>query len=146
MDQSKSWNSPNRMLLQAAVIIAVVLLYHVFFGKSYDLTIRDGMLKLGIDHYQDSVAISQIDSLTLLDELDQGSVVDGGASRNLSWGMWESDSYGRYHLYMYNTTARWILMEADGQSYIFNCDNKEATANFCAALQELCLKTPEGGR
>jgi len=140
MDQNKSWNSPNKLLLQAGIIIAVVILYQIFFGKSYDLTIKDASLRMSIDQYQDVILLDEIDSLTLLDTLDQGSVADGGSSRNLSWGIWESDSYGRYHLYMYNMTSRWILMEAGGETYIFNCDNAEATANFYTALQEELTK------
>ncbi len=108
--------SKKRVVL-VSVIIAVVLIFTLVLINTGDIVFNcgDTAVEINADYWDDIVVeYSEIDSITLRNDVDFGLKMNGFDSLRLMLGTFTNDEFGRYTRFTYRKSDLCIVIEDDG--------------------------------
>jgi hypothetical protein len=126
------------LILFAVVIIMSVVLGLANHAKDIITVTQDDILIFAPENGQEQrIAISEIDSLTLLDQLtivDDGNAAEG---TGYTYGSGEIEQIGTVYYYDYSAAKNYIVLESEENCIVFNYLTTENTSGFYEGLLAL---------
>ncbi|MCC8066204.1 MAG: hypothetical protein LIO94_03760 [Clostridiales bacterium] len=123
-------------------LLIVVFGYLIFFRNSLSesVYIEPGEDSILINSYtEDEITVSYADitRITLTDEVDFGTLVEGSDDRRVRSGVWENEEWGEYYLFaLKKVESDYLILETEEKVIVFNYESAEVTQTFYTSFQE----------
>jgi len=126
----------SNIILFVALIVVIAVLTMCESSTAIKLAYSDELMAISSKDYRINIQYTDVESLELVEAPDLGKVVDGKNRPELKSGVWENQVWGNYHLcFNPNATNCIVVHLKDGQTYVFNYNTNEATAETYQEFQ-----------
>ena len=125
------------LIFLAAVLILSFIPGVSFFSGSNSAMIsfeEDGISFQYPDDSSEYVAYDAITGIELLDKFSYGSCISGGTEKSCSYGLWENDELGEYHLCCNDKLTMAIKITTDSGIYVMNYESDDVTQQIYSNL------------
>ncbi len=124
------------------VIFVGVIVYTLVSTGNRDMVYykpsETGILIQGPAGYTIDINYNDIENIELLKSFDRGVSAGGGTDRNLYYGTYENDLYGKYELFEIAGVKTHISVTArDGKVYVLTRENNGDTESYYDAVKDL---------
>jgi hypothetical protein len=139
--QSQMPATDRRNLICLVVILVGFTLFSLFSGGGTPTCAfgETALTLTGPDEGSVPVVINyeEIRSLSLTDDLDLGTFVDGANTTNCQFGTWENEQFGQYTLCALPSVKTYLVMDTEDGIVVLNCESANTTSHLCEAIQGL---------
>lgn len=119
----------SNLLVFILLIVIGVVISTFQANNSVKLAFGDDMMAISSRDYNMNIEYADVKSLELVDVPNLGELADGKNRPELQSGLWKNAIWGEYHLvFNPNATNCIVAHLQDGQTYVFNYNTNEATA------------------
>ena len=119
----------SNLILFIVLIVVVAVLTMCQSATAVKVAYSDELMAISSKDYRMNIEYADVLSLELVENPELGSVADGKNRPELQSGLWKNDIWGEYHLvFNPNATNCIVAHLQDGQTYVFNYNTNEATA------------------
>ena len=123
------------------VIFVGVIVYTLIATGNRDMLYfkpsETGILINGPSGYTIDIDYKDIDKLELLDYFDRGVSAGGLTEKDLNYGTFENDLYGKYELFEITGVRTHMVIKAkDGKVYVITRENNGDTENYYNAVKD----------
>jgi hypothetical protein len=125
-------------LFGVCLLIGVIAYFLTKDVERISVSVQDDHLSMS-HTAGDSITIRYEDilSITKAQALDLGKYISGTNTERYRFGVWENDEFGKYHLCVYASVSRTIVIETSDGFFVFNLESNDATDSFFKAFQEM---------
>ena len=122
------------------IILAALFLFWHFTPPSANLSFEGETLSVADGDIVDvSIPFAEIQAISLIGMLERGEMVRGTSTRHIARGIWENDTYGEYTLCINERIDCCLVIQADGQTLVYNYESSETMQGIYSMLvQALC--------
>lgn len=122
-------------------IFAGVIIYTLVSTGNRDMLYykpsETGIVIQGSNDYSINIDYGDIDSMELLTDFDRGIPAGGSVDKDLYYGTYENDMYGKYELFAIAGVKTHICIKTgDGKIYVLTRENNKDTENYYNAIKE----------
>ena len=123
------------------VIFAGVIIYTLVATGNRDMLYfkasSEAVIVQGPEGYTISIRYDDIENVELLDVFDRGISAGGVEGKDLNYGTFENDLYGKYELFEIVGVRPHIAITAnDGKIVVITRENNGDTETYCDALKQ----------
>jgi len=119
----------SNLLVFILLIIVGIVISTFQANNSVKLAFGDDIMAISSKDYNINIEYADVESLELVDNPDLCEVVDGKNRPELQSGVWKNEAWGEYHLCFNPSATNCIVVHlTDGQTFVFNYNTNEATA------------------
>jgi len=123
------------------VIFVGVIVYTLLATGNRDMIYfkpsETGILIQGPENYTIDIAFTDIQKVELLDYFDRGVSVGGVVEKDLYYGTFENDMYGKYELFaIAPVRTHMSITTKDGKVYVITRENNGDTENYYNAVKD----------
>ena len=119
----------SNLLVFILLIVVGIVISTFQTNNSVKMAFGNDTIAISSKDYNMNIKYADVLSLELVEDPDLGSVADGKNRPELQSGLWKNDIWGEYHLvFTPNATNCIVAHLQDGQTYVFNYNTNEATA------------------
>lgn len=119
----------GKIFIGSVLTIVLALMVFLVISDFYTPTIKIGEhnIKISDLDYSYNFDSSDIESITLLDEISISSKAYGTETEKYARGKFNVNNYGKSHVYIFKDTNKYILIKLNGTNIIYNTSNEKDT-------------------
>lgn len=125
----------SNIILFVVLIAVTVIVTTCQSTTAIKTAFGDDLMGISSRDYSMNIAYSDVDAVELLEGPNLGDLIDGKNRPELKSGIWRNEAWGEYHLcFNPNGTSCIVVHLNNGQTYVFNCNTNEDTAQIYETL------------
>ncbi|MBQ7121547.1 MAG: SdpI family protein [Clostridia bacterium] len=134
-NKAEPFSGMSKPLIVSTIIITVVLVFVLVFALivlpvtgNVEVVCTENTLEISSEYWSDiSVSYSDIDEITLRDDVDSGRRTNGFGTPRLLLGTFENEEFGRYTRYTYGKCDACIVIKDGENVLVINAADETST-------------------
>ncbi len=130
-----------RKLINGILFVAVIAVAVVFLKPNsihFEINSTDTSFTLSYTNlYSVEIPYEEINDISTTDQMDFGTLVDGGTSNNIMYGTRMNDTFGEYRLIVDLDVTNYIVISTASGDIVVNYADAESTDSLYQAIESL---------
>lgn len=136
-----------RICSTVLIFLAALLLFRQFTPPSANLSLEGEALSVSDGDTVDvSLPFAGIRSVSLIESLERGEMVDGTSTRRIARGIWKNEAYGEYTLCVNEKIGCCLVVQTGSRTLVYNYESAETTRGIYDMLLQAFGDLGYGGQ